>query len=346
MPIVHNEDEDPSGGNVTVNAPSQWSPFAQGAGNLAKGLAVGAGKGFAGMVPETVYNWVGAPGAEIKSWSSSPGDPNSQIERGAEWVGDVGANVAPWFAMPEVRLGGLAAEGLGNLALNWRRAQQAKAMASAYSPAQVAKAAQAGQKTFQRLMGTGVPGTGIVPKVGSMIDKSATGAIAGGITSAIQNESETDPWTFARNVAHGAVEGGAMSGVFAAGRMGFEALPPHVQSLIKQGTIGMTVGGSGLMLINKAGGHHWVPWHMLSTLAYPLLETAKGVTKLPPAVVGAGQAWITQHGGPSVKMGGDEDTVVNPDREPEGPPAQSSLLNQPDAPQEPDQPDQTDDQNQ
>lgn len=259
--------------DATPEVSSSFSPGVEGGINLVKGLGYGVAKGVTGMIPESIE------GKTVKDWSSSPGDPNSVMERGGEMAGDFGANVAPFFIAPELGIAAKGGELLSNATLAARTA------------------GKIGQKTY-----------GAVSKFGRGAMKTLGAAgwgAAGGETEAlVHNEEEKDPNKFAKSGARGAVEGGVTGAEFMAGRLAYEALPQGVKHLIHAGALATTAGGIGLSVWDRLGHHHFIPYHLLSSLAAPFLGMAAGVTKLPPAVVGAGAERAAQGAGYEPTTGG------------------------------------------
>jgi hypothetical protein len=135
-------------------------------------------------------------------------------------------------------------------------------------------------------------------RAGRMIENTALGAFGGGSDAALHNEEAKTPEEFGRKVKRGAVEGGTTSAAFAAGRLAYEALSPALKHLIKMGA----VAGGGLAVFDEMGGRHYIPHWMIYGLGAPLAEQAAKVTKLPPAVVGAGAARL----GDSVQKSDDQ----------------------------------------
>lgn len=239
-----------------VEAEPSYLPGVEGALNFGKGLGVGAAKGVASMIPESIE------GKSWKDWSSSQGDPASMAERAGEWTGDIAANVAPFFAAPELGIAAKAGELTNMAALSARTA------------------GRIGQGAYKTV-------TGLAPRVAKFFGGSAQGAAAGAAEAALHNEEQKDPNKFTDATKRGAVEGGVTATTFMAGRLAYEALPPAVKHLVHMGAMAGAVGGAGLAVIDRLGHHHWIPWHMLYGLAAPLTGALAGATKLPPAVVGA-----------------------------------------------------------
>lgn len=266
MPLVHDETSEPEGGDITVNAPSQQSPWVEGGENIVKGLGMGAAKGVAGMIPESVE------GKAWKDWSSSPGDPSSQLERGGEWVGDIGANIAPFFA------GGPILEGVS---------QATKIPRFAEALSQVALRARTGGLIGQK-------GYKLAQAAGKTGQAAGEGAAGGAAEAAIQNEDQKDPEKATGNLKTGATEGGLAASEATILRLGYEVLPPAIKRMVNTGALGMSVVGSGMLLHDKMGRGHWIPWHAIYAAAAPLYAAGKQALKLPPAAIGAGSEWIRE----------------------------------------------------
>lgn len=341
MPVVHDETDEPDVGNVTVHAPSPYPPWVSGAGEFARGTWTGLKKGAASMVPANVE------GQELKDWSSSPGEGG--METAGEWTGDIGANLAPFLipfggiASKITRLPGIAdavGTGLGNLALRWRTGRQAQSLTDMLSrgvPRAIAepRALKTGNVGYKAIKGTG-------QVVGKGAEAVGKGAVAGGTEAAIRNEDVKDPSDFWTEVFRGGVTGGATAGEFAAGRMAYEALPLALKHMLSQGAEAATTAGVGLSVFDRAGHHHWIPWHMLTAATKAIYETGRAALKLPSSVVGAGSEAAREGGFPSLRKGqGDEDAVIEPKQGKE-PEVHSGVLSQP----EDASPDQTDDQSQ
>lgn len=279
MPNVHDETD---GGNVTVNAPPQekLSAPVQGAIDFTKGQAIGATKGAASLIPERY-----AP----TSWSEYAKSPG---QGGAEGVGETmgyeGARIAPSFLVSPALKGWEALTGIPSFT-------------------------EAVGTTAMRAFKAGTPAYQWAMRGGKAIARTAEGMMGGALEAGIQNENENDPWKFGKAIATGTVEGGISSGAFNMGRMAFEAMPPALQSRIASGALGLTVAGGGFMLWDTAGHHHYVPWHMLYLGAAPLLGIAKGVSRLPPAVVGAGYQSMA-HGGARSPNPDQQDERIAPEQ--------------------------------
>jgi hypothetical protein len=240
--------------DATPEVSSPFMPSVEGGINLVKGFGKGIGKGVTGMIPESIE------GKGIKDWSSSPGEGGA--ESVGEWTGDAAANIAPFFVAPELGIAAKGGELISNAALAARTA---------------GRIGQTGYKAISRL------GRGAAKTLGSM----GWGAASGETEALLHNEEEKDPEEFAKRGARGAAEGGVTSAEFTAGRLAYEALPPAVKHLAQIGAFASTATGAGMLVWDKLGHHHYIPYHLLSAFAAPVLGLASGATKLPPAVAGA-----------------------------------------------------------
>jgi hypothetical protein len=258
---------------------SSYSPAVEGGINLAKGLGKGAAKGVAGMIPESVE------GKGWKDWSSSPGDPNSMAENAGEWVGDAGANIAPFFLTPGLGIASKTEAGLNALAR--ARPLAASLGNKVFGPAGYGASAL---KTMQTVGKYG-------PKIGKYLEGTFKGSLAGAGEAAAHNEEAKTPEQFSDATKRGAVEGGVTAAEFTAGRLAYEALPAGIKHLIQAGALATTAAGAGLAVWDRLGHHHYIPYHLLSTLAAPFVGVAAGATKLPPGVIGAGAERAAQKAG-------------------------------------------------
>lgn len=240
--------------DATPEVSSPFMPSVEGGINLVKGFGKGIGKGVTGMIPESIE------GKGIKDWSSSPGEGGA--ESVGEWGGDITANVAPFFIAPELGIAAKGGELISNAALAARTA------------------GRIGQTAYKAIGGLG---RGAAKTLGSM----GWGAASGETQALLHNEEAKDPKEFAKRGARGAVEGGVTSAEFTAGRLAYEALPPAVKHLAQIGAFATTATGAGMLVWDKLGHHHYIPYHLLSAFAAPILGMAAGATKLPPAVAGA-----------------------------------------------------------
>jgi hypothetical protein len=257
--------------DATPEVSSSFSPPVEGGINLVKGLGKGAAKGVAGMIPESIEgkNW--------KDWSSSPGEGGA--ESVGEWVGDAGANIAPFFIAPELGIAAKGGELLSNAALAARTA---------------GKIGQGTYKVASRL------GRGAMKTLGDI----GWGATGGAVQAGLHNEEAKTPEQFGDATKRGGVEGGVTAAEFRVGRLAYEALPQGIKHLIQAGALGVTAGGIGLSVWDRLGRHHYIPYHLLSSLAAPVLGVAAGATKLPSAVVGAGAERLAQGAGYEPTSGG------------------------------------------
>jgi hypothetical protein len=130
-------------------------------------------------------------------------------------------------------------------------------------------------------------------RAGRAIEDTAKGAFGGGSEAAVHNEEVKDPNQFIDRTKRGAVEGGVSSATLAAGRMAYEALTPAMKHLLHAGA---TVGG-GVLAIDRAGGHHWIPHWLAYGLGGLVGGTAAAASKLKPAVAGAGYERALQGAG-------------------------------------------------
>jgi hypothetical protein len=130
-------------------------------------------------------------------------------------------------------------------------------------------------------------------RAGQAIEDTAKGAFGGGTEAAIHNEETKDVNQVGERVKRGAVEGGVSSSALAAGRMVYEALPPGAKHLLHAGA---GVGG-GLLAVDRAGGHHWIPHWLAYGLTGLATGTAAAASKLKPAVAGAGYERALQGAG-------------------------------------------------
>lgn len=250
-----------TGGDITVNAPpaERLSAPVQTGIDFTKGQFIGDVKGAASLIPERY-----AP----KSWSEYAKSPS---QGGAEGVGEAlgyqGTRIAPAFLVSP------AVKGFNALTK----------MITGIQPSFTETLGS----TAMRAFGAGSPAyRGAISGI-KAVARTAEGAMGGGLEAGIQNENEQDPWKFGRAVATGTIEGGISSGAFNMGRMGYELLPPAWKKGVASGALGLTVTGGGLLLWDTATHHHYIPWHALYMAASPLLGMAKGISRVPPAVVGA-----------------------------------------------------------
>lgn len=269
MPLVHDETEDKAGRDITVNAPSQHSPWVQGGLDLAKGVGVGAAKGVAGMIPESVE------GKPWRDWSSSPGQGG--MEGAGEWAGDIGANVAPFFA------GGPIMEGASQLTKIPRFAEAISRLAF-----NAKNAGLIGQKGYTAARMAGKAG-----------QSAGEGALGGTAEAAIQSEDEKDPEKAGKTLRAGAEEGGTTAFETTAAKLAYDAIPPQVKRIIAGLGVVTTVGGAGLAIRDRLGNHHWVPWHLIYAGASPLYQIGKRALGLPSAVIGAGSEYLREKMHPS-----------------------------------------------
>jgi hypothetical protein len=130
-------------------------------------------------------------------------------------------------------------------------------------------------------------------RAGRMIEDTAKGAFGGGGEAALHNEETKDVNQVIDRTKRGAVEGGTSAATLAAGRMAYEALTPAMKHLLHAGA---TVGG-GVLAIDRAGGHHWIPHWLAYGLGGLVGGTAAAASKLKPAVAGAGYERALQGAG-------------------------------------------------
>lgn len=246
-----------------VSSPS-FMPSVEGGINFAKGFGKGGAKGVAGMIPESIE------GKSWKDWSSSPGEGGA--ESAGEWTGDAAANIAPFFVAPELGIAAKGGELISNAALGLRTA---------------GRISQTGYRAISRF------GRGAMKTLGS----AGWGAASGETQALLHNEEAKSPEEFAKSGARGAVEGGVTSAEFTAGRLAYEALPAGVKHLAQLGAFASTATGAGMLVWDKLGHHHYIPYHLLSAFAAPVLGAAAGATKLKPAVVGAAAERAAQGAG-------------------------------------------------
>jgi hypothetical protein len=250
--------------DATPEVSSPYSPAVEGGINLVKGFGKGAAKGVAGMIPESIE------GKDWKDWSSSPGQGGA--ESVGEYGGDITANIAPFFLAPELGIAAKGGELIGNAALAARTA--GKIGQKAYGAA-----TKWGPKAVKAIVGTGA------------------GTAAGAVEGAVHNEDVKDPKQFADATKRGAVEGGVTTAEFMAGRLAYEALPPALKHMVQAGALTTTAAGIGMSVWDRLGHHHFIPYHFLYSLAAPILGMARGATKLPPSVIGAGAERTAQGAG-------------------------------------------------
>lgn len=231
----------------------ELSPWVQAPIDYMKGQFVGAGKAAAGMIPESI-----APKA-VSDFAKSPADPNSMSEQLGEGIGNFGANVAPFIYAPGFGIESAVSRTLGNLALAQRTA------------------GNIGSKVY-----------GAATKYGPKLGRWLEGTVKGTEGGAVEAQKATDkPEQAITNAERGAVTGGWTAAEFTAGRLAYEALPPTAKKIVGGLGLTATAGGAGMMLFDHLGHHHWVPYHLLYSLAGPMMGVAAGVSKLPPGVVGA-----------------------------------------------------------
>lgn len=279
MPNIHDETkDDPAGGDITVNAPSQLSPWAQGGVDLVEGAGRGIAKGVAGMIPESVE------GKPWKDWASKYEPGSSQAEQWGEWGGDVGANIAPFFA------GGPILEGVSQATKIPRFAEALNMLAL-----RARTGGLIGQKGYKVAQAAGKTG-----------QAAGEGAAGGAAEAAIHSENEKDPKKVGGNIKAGTTEGATTAAEATILRLGYEVLPNQIKNMVNTGALGLSVLGGGLLLRDKIGHGHWIPWHAIYSAAYPLYEMGKRALKLPPAAIGAGAERIREKMHPDSKPDEDE----------------------------------------
>jgi hypothetical protein len=216
----------------------------------------------------------------VHDFATSPGDPNSMAERAGESVGDFGASVLPGYFMP----GWGIAEKLGNVALRAR------------------SAGNIAQKGYGRAL-----------KAAKWLEGTVQGTEAGALEAKKQTKT---PEEAIANTERGAVTGGMAAAELAAGKLAFEAMPPWAQKLSTATGLGVTAAGGGALLWDKLGHHHFVPYHILSALAAPLLGLAGAATRVNPGIVGAaseraGQLSGYEPGGSAPADTGPQDEIIS-----------------------------------